>query len=97
MKSDNYCLKSKLVPCVAIVTVDEVGHGFVSPLDLNLDKSCFLAVAEFTGEHTFVFIALLLDKLSVPVGSIFPKPSLLSFIPFFLHFFRSKFSQITCY
>lgn len=85
----------KHIPVMAIVAVHEVRHRLISPLNLDLDEACLLAVAFLTPEHSFVIVSLLLDQLDVPVSSTVPHSSLLSLVSLLLHFFRGELSHVT--
>lgn len=88
---------SESIASMAVVAIHEVCHRLISSLDLNLNEPSLVAVALLALEHTFVFVPLLLNQLSVPVCSTVPQPSLLSLIPVILHFFRCQLSHVTNY
>jgi hypothetical protein len=84
---------SHLIPSLAIVTKDEVGHGFVGSFDLNLDKASSVTTAFLTFEHAFIFV-ILFDDLLGPVSALVPETFEHLLFTFLLHLGGSELSEV---
>lgn len=86
---------STLPPVMAIIAVDEVGHGLVSTLDLVLNKAGAWAATLLTGEEPREALAtLLLDSRHFPVSASLHEASVVSFFPVFDSLLACKLANI---
>jgi len=70
---------SKFISLLAIIAVNEISHGFISPFNLNLNKSSPITSTIITLEHSLE-ISLLFYLLFIPISSFVPHSNLLSIL-----------------
>lgn len=77
---------SHLVPMLTIIAKHKIGHGFISPLNLDLYVASFVTIAKLTPEHSLE-VNVGLDELLFPVCSLIPESFFLMIKPLLPHFF----------
>ena len=83
------CL-SHLKASLAIVTVHEICHGFVSAIDLKLDEPCLVALAVLARKEALVTITLGFDFLSGPICPFVTQVFATDLLPLFLQLVACK-------